>query len=124
MVKELQTMDFEKNRKTILLSANDHLFWVIFTKYLNKNQYKIGAVMARTNIKNISHDFDLTNQKFTVKFKSETSEFSESRHLLWDTTLINSEYYLHMKRFVIAPCFPSTHVSINILSTLKKKEIV
>lgn len=119
MVKELRTMDFEKNRKTVLVeTADDLFFWVIFTKYISKDQCKIGAVMARRDIRNICHDFDLTRQKFSVKFKNGTCEFSESRHVLWDTTLTNGEHFLHMKRFVLVPYYTTTCISISIISTL------
>lgn len=78
--------------------------------------------MVRTNIKNIYHDFDLTRRKFIVKYKNGTRELSESRHLLWDTTLTNGDHFLHMKRFVLVPYYTTTCVSMSILSTLQQME--
>lgn len=116
-------MDFERNRKTMLVEITDNIFiWVIFTKFLKKNQCRVGAVMARTNIKNIYHDFDLTKQKFIVKYKNGTRELSESRQLLWDTTLTNGDHFLHMKRFVLVPYYTTSCVSMSILSTLQQME--
>lgn len=77
--------------------------------------------MARTNIKNIHHDFDLTRWKFIVNYKNGTRELSESRHLLWDTTLTNGNHFLHMKRFVLVPYYTTTCVSMSI-STLQQME--
>lgn len=73
--------------------------------------------MTRTDIKHIYHDFDLTKLKFIVKFKNDMCEFSESRYVLWDTTLVNCEHILHMKKFVLVPYLTTTVVSINILFT-------
>lgn len=123
MLKELQNMDFTYNRKVVLLKTSSNIFyWVIFLRNLQKNHFKLGVMMTRSNITNIYHDFDSTRQKFTVEFSKDKSISKISKPILWDSTLKVHKENLFMNRFVLVPYIRIPYVFISI-STAKQKEI-